>query len=79
MVGKPERESGKLPACGARGNASPALQEQQSLIHDRVDHLTHAMDENLSPVAAEFSGGVSGSVLEQRLLPPYRICTDRGK
>ena len=76
---KPSRESGKLPACGSRSSASPAPQEQHSLIHSRVDHLTHAVGDILSPTAPEFSGGVSGSSSEQRFLPPCRIRTDRGK
>ena len=49
------------------------------LTRSRADHLTHAVGDVLSPTAAEFSGGVSGGSSEQRLLPPCRIRTDRGK
>ena len=48
-------------------------------IRSRADYLTHAVGDILSLTAPEFSGGVSGGSSEQRLLPPCRIRTDRGK
>ena len=78
-AGIPSRESGKLPACRSRNDASPVPQEQRLPIRSRADHLTQAVAYNLSATAAEFSGGVSGGSSEQRLLPPCRIRTDRGK